>query len=221
MEASQAIAISWGDRQPAAARSSGGKAMDVGEITESKGDSRRARWIGVYVGVLAALLAVCTLGGDNAAKDATRANIEATNLWGFFQAKNIRRTAYTIAADDLELMARASPAMSSDVRAAIEEKVKAYRDTVARYSTDKASNEGLDELFAKGKEIERERDRALARDPYFDAAQALLQIAIVLASVALITEANLLVWLSAVMAAVGSALMVNGFTLLVKLPFFG
>ena len=38
--------------------------MDVGEITESKGDSRRARWIGVYVGVLAALLAVCTLGGD-------------------------------------------------------------------------------------------------------------------------------------------------------------
>jgi hypothetical protein len=194
--------------------------MDISDLAEAKGN-RRAKWIGVYVGVLAALLAVCTLGGDNAAKDATRANIEATNLWGFFQAKNIRRTAYTIAADDLELMVRSSSPMPAEARAAMEEKAKAYRDTVVRYTSDKKSNEGLDELFARGKEIEKERDLALARDPYFDGAQALLQIAIVLASVALITEANLLVWFSLVMAAAGSALMLNGFTLLVKLPFFG
>ena len=49
------------------------------------------KWVGVYIGVLAVLLAICSVGGANAAKDATRANIEATNTWAFYQAKNIRR----------------------------------------------------------------------------------------------------------------------------------
>ena len=34
------------------------------------------KWVGVYIGVLAVLLAICGVGGANAAKDATRANIE-------------------------------------------------------------------------------------------------------------------------------------------------
>ena len=63
----------------------------------------RSKWIGIYVGILAMLLAICTMGGGNATKDATRANIEASNTWAFFQAKNTRRTTLTIAADDLEL----------------------------------------------------------------------------------------------------------------------
>ena len=50
----------------------------------------RDRWIGVYVGILAMLLALCTMGGGNATKDANRLNIEAANNWNFFQAKNLR-----------------------------------------------------------------------------------------------------------------------------------
>ena len=63
------------------------------------------KWVGVYIGVLAVLLAICNVGGANAAKDATRANIEASNTWAFYQAKTIRRTSYTLAADELELHA--------------------------------------------------------------------------------------------------------------------
>jgi hypothetical protein len=37
------------------------------------------KWVGVYIGVLAVLLAICNVGGANAAKDATRTNIEAAN----------------------------------------------------------------------------------------------------------------------------------------------
>ena len=61
--------------------------------------------------MLAVLLAICNVGGANAAKDATRANIDASNTWAFFQAKNIRRTAITMAADELELQLAAQPAM--------------------------------------------------------------------------------------------------------------
>lgn len=195
--------------------------MDPQDVAASKAESRRSRWIGIYVGVLAALLAVCALGGGNAAKDAMRANIDASNVWAFFQAKNTRRSIYAVAADDLELILRSNPAMPAEARGAMEEKIKAYRATVQRFTSDKQSNEGLDELFAKGKAIEAERDIAFRKDPYFDAAQAVLQIAIVLASVALIADAGLLLWASAALALVGTGLMLNGFTLVARLPLFG
>jgi hypothetical protein len=196
--------------------------MALTEIPEQKpADDARSRWIGIYVGVLAALLAICTMGGGNSTKDATRANIDATNTWSFFQAKNIRRTVYSVAADDLDLLLKANPGIPSEARQAIEEKIRTYRADVARYTSDKKTNEGLDELFARAKAIEAERDLALRRDPYFDLSQAMLQIAIVLASVALIAGGNLLLYLSAALGVAGTALMLNGFTLLVKLPWLG
>ena len=196
--------------------------MDVTEVADIKpAENRQSKFIGVYIGVLAAILAICSLGGDNAAKDAMRANVDATNLWAFFQAKNVRRTVYTTAADDMELVLSTNPNLTPEGKAAITAKVKEYRDRVVLFSSDKKTNEGLDELFIKGKAIEKERDVALRKDPYFDAAQAMLQIAIVLASVALIAEVGLLVVFSLGLAILGTGLMLNGFLLLVELPFFG
>jgi hypothetical protein len=196
--------------------------MSIDDVREALADSgTRNKWIGVWVGVLAALLAVCAMGGDNATKDANKANIDASNTWAFFQAKNIRRTAYMLAAEDLEVTLIANPGLPADARAAIEAKIKNYRDTVTRYTSDPKSKEGLDELFQHAKEIEADRERALRKDPYFDLAQALLQIAIVLASVAIIAGTDLLVILSLAVGGLGALLMLNGFSLLVSLPGFG
>lgn len=192
---------------------------DIADLKESQ--DRRAKWIGVYVGVLATLLAICGMGGGNASKDATRANIEVTNMWAFFQAKNIRRAAFSLAADELELSLKTNPAMPAEGRRAVEDKLKSYRDTVAIFTSDKARNEGLDELFQRAKALEAERDLALRKDPYFDLSQALLQIAIVLASVALIAGADALLWGSGLLAVLGTLLMINGFTLSFALPFLG
>src|SRR5215813_3362222 len=104
------------------------------------------KWVGVYIGVLAVLLAICGVGGANAAKDATRANIEASNTWAFFQAKNIRRNATNLAADQLDLFFAALPEMPVPARTAFDDKIKSYRDTVQRLATEK--KEGLDELSA-------------------------------------------------------------------------
>ena len=179
------------------------------------------KWVGVYIGILAVLLAICGVGGGNAAKDATRANIEAANTWAFFQAKNIRRTAITMAADELELQLAAQPSMATEARQAFEAKIKDYRGTVQKLTTDPERKEGLDELFVRGKALEAERDVALRKDPYFDWSQALLQIAIVLASVHLIIGNLMLLGLSGSLAALGILLMLNGFTLALNLPFLG
>ena len=196
--------------------------MAMSEITETKpAEDHRSRWIGIYVGVLATLLAICTVGGGNATKDATRANIEAASLWAFFQAKIVRRTVTTVAADDLELQLQTNSAMPAGGRKAVEEKVKAHRAEAARLTSEKKTNNGIEELFARATAMEKERDVALRRDPYFDVAQALLQIAIVLASVALIAGTDLLLYFSYALGTAGTLLMLNGFTVLLKFPLLG
>jgi Domain of unknown function (DUF4337) len=193
---------------------------DVIDRLKSDNDHRN-KWVGVYIGVLAVLLAICSVGGGNATKDATRANIDAANTWAFFQAKNIRRSSVQMAADELELLQAAQPNMPADARAKFAAKIKDYRDQVQKLTSDPVKKEGLDELFVKGKALEAERDVALQKDPYFDWSQALLQIAIVLASVHLIIGNFLLLGLSGGLGALGILLMLNGFTLLVPLPFLG
>jgi hypothetical protein len=144
------------------------------------------RWVGVYIGILAVLLAICGMGGGNAAKDSVRAHVEASNTWAFFQAKNIRRNAINLAIDDLDLMLRTQANLTPEARELFAEKSRDYRAQVEKLTKDPGHNEGLDELFAKGKALEADRDIAMRKDPYFDWSQAMLQIAIVLASIHLI-----------------------------------
>jgi hypothetical protein len=184
-------------------------------------DDVRNKWIGVWIGVLAVLLAICGVGGDNASKDANRANIDASNTWAFFQAKNIRRTSFTLAADELELMLLTQPNLAPEAASAVKAKIAAWRSTVERYGSEPSTNEGLKELSARAKALEQERDQALRKDPYFDFAAALIQIAIVLASVAIIAGTNTLLYGSAVGGALGVLLMLNGFWLFASLPFLG
>ena len=72
--------------------------------------------------------------------------------------------------------------------------------------------------MAKAREIEHERDRAMKQDPNFDMAEASLQIAVVLSSVALVANLTALLWVSGIMAGIGTLFMVNGFFLFVSVP---
>jgi uncharacterized protein DUF4337 len=197
--------------------------MSLDDVIERLGSDKETynKWIGVYIGVLAVLLAICNVGGANATKDATHANIAASDSWAFFQAKNIRRNAVALAADELELMLAAQPAMPDDAKRKFEDKIKALRAQYQTLTSDPQKMEGLDELFARGKALEAARDVALRKDPYFDWSQALLQIAIVLASVSLIIGNLGLLALSGGLGVLGTLLMLNGFTLLLSLPFLG
>jgi Domain of unknown function (DUF4337) len=173
----------------------------------------------IAIAVFAMLLAITSLGGQNATKEALNSNILASNDFNFFQAKNMRQTAYILAADELELAWSSDPQLSDDAKAALRRKVEDYRRTIARYESEPETGEGKKELMARARENEHKRDRALKQDPYFDYAEALLQIAIVLISVAIVAEQ---VWLSFIgggLGLIGALLMLNGYLLLVELPF--
>ena len=193
--------------------------MALDELGDSKNLSSRDKYIGVYIGILAVILAICSMGGGNAAKDATLKNIEASNTWAFFQAKNARRQALRLQSDDLEMRLAVEPNLSEDVRQKISARIADYKAQDAKLTSDKERMEGLDELWEKGKSLEKDRDLALKRDPYFDYGEALLQIAIVLASVAIISGGNFVLFVSMALGTLGLISTIGGFTLAFPMPF--
>jgi hypothetical protein len=200
-------------------------AEDRAEARDSERFRSRAA---IIIAILAMLLAIASLGGENAAKQAMDANIRASDSYAFYQAKNIRQTANQIAADELEAtLALHSAGLDPAVRAQIQGRVQNYRDTVARYESEPdpgdPSNplrgEGKKELLARAQHWEAERDQALQQDPNFDYSTALLQIAIVLGSVAIVSISRIILVLSLILGTIGALLMLNGYYLLVDLPF--
>jgi Domain of unknown function (DUF4337) len=173
----------------------------------------------MVIAVFAMLLAITGLGGQNATKEALNSNILASNDFNFFQAKNMRQTTYVLAADELELAWSADPQLPDDAKAALRRKVEEYRQTIARYETEPETGEGKKELLTRAREHEQKRDRALKQDPYFDYAEALLQIAIVLVSVAIVADQVWLSYIGGGLGIIGALLMLNGYLLLVELPF--
>ena len=188
--------------------------METTDPTELlEGDSSPFKtYCALLVSVLAMVLAVCNLGGSNTGKDATMNNILAANMYSFYQAKSVRQTEYKLAVDALEIQL-ASDKLTPAAKTLLQEKVAAYKKNIERYESEPENGEGKKELMAKAKEFEHERDLALKKDPWFDYAEGLLQLAIVLTSVAIITGRQSMAYVSFVLGILGTLCTLNGFFL--------
>jgi hypothetical protein len=185
------------------------------------GDEGFRRLAAIYIGVVAMLLAISSLGGGKATKEMINANILASDSYAFAQAKYLRETAYQLAADQFAAAIAAQPAMPDAAKDAMTASIARYRAAAARYASDPAGGEGRKELLDKAKHWEEERDHATAQDPNFEFAAALFQIAIVLGSVAIIATSRALLAFSAGLAAIAAVLTANGYLLFVHLPSIG
>ncbi len=195
------------------------KAEDASEMMDQeKADNRFKTRAAICIAILAMLLAITGLGGNNATKEALNENILASNDYNFFQAKNARQTSYTLAANELELMLNSNASLSDDAKAAMAKRIDDYRKTIARYESEPDTGEGKKELLSRARDHQSKRDHALKQDPYFDYAEALLQIAIVLISVAIVAQQVWLSFLGGALGLIGGVLMLNGFLLLVEIP---
>ncbi len=173
------------------------------------------------IAFFAMLLAITGLGASNANKEALNNNILASNYFNFYQAKNMRQTSFILAAEEMELAWLADTALPDSAKGPIRAKVDAYKQTAARYESEPDTNEGKKELLARARNHELARDHALKQDPYFDYAEALLQIAIVLISVSIVAEQAWLGYLGGGVGLIGALLAFNGFTLLAEIPGLG
>jgi hypothetical protein len=174
----------------------------------------------IIISLIASMLLVNNLGSQNAASTASFLNASAINTYGFFQAKNIRQNDLNLAAQTLEGIANtAVPLANEDAKKSLREQAEAFRAKALSYDSDPASGEGKKELLAKAEEAELARDQAMEKGPYFDFAGLLLQLAIILMSVVLITERRTLYVTGMVAAVAGTFLSLDGFYLFLRIPF--
>jgi Domain of unknown function (DUF4337) len=175
----------------------------------------------MVIAFFAMLLAITGLGGNNATKEAINENIQAANAFNFFQAKNMRQTSLVLAANEFELTWANEPGLPESAKAALRDKLADYRKTIARYESEPETGEGKKELLTKALAHEQKRDHALKQDPYFDYAEALLQIAIVLISVSIVADQKWLSLIGGGVGILGGLLMINGFLLWIEIPWLG
>jgi hypothetical protein len=196
-------------------------AEQIAEARESADENFKNR-AALIIAFMATLLAITSLGGGNAAEDVANNNIHASDTWAFYQAKSIRQTTMRVAADGLEADLHANPNMPAEARDFIQKKMDDYRATAARYEDepdkDDPNNplkgEGRKQLTARAKDYESQRELAAKRDPNFDFSEALFQIAIVLASVAILADSRLVLRISLAVGVAATLLMLNGYLLI-------
>ena len=171
-----------------------------------KRDNKR---VALLIAILALFLALSEMLGKSAQTEALSANVEASDLWAFYQARVIRLTTLRTAADTLkvDLPLVNDPA----VKEGREKLINSWQKTIERYESDPEKHDGRKELEERAHEAERTRNSSLTQYHHYEFASAALQIGIVLASASIITGTMLLAWLGMGLGVVGAALIGLGF----------
>jgi hypothetical protein len=170
------------------------------------------RKIALLIAVIALCLAFSETLGKSAQTSALNYQIEASNLWNFFQAKSIRRTATLLAGEAAKVEFETSADAAR--KAALQKQIAEWDKTAARYRSEPEAGggkgEGTVELARRAVEQQHRRDEALARYHHYEVASAAFQIAIVLASATVITGMLLLTYLAGLLWLGGIGFMAIG-----------
>ena len=178
--------------------------------------------IAILISVLALFLAISETLGKSAQTDALSFNVEASNLWAFYQAKTIRKTTMETAAEQMEVDLKL--AKDPIVKDLLDKRVNEWKERAARYESEPKPNnkgEGRKELMARALQAETKRDLALAKYHNFEFGSAAFQIAIVLASSYLITGVLYLLWAAAGLGGLGLLFTAIGIVAPNALAFLG
>jgi hypothetical protein len=165
-------------------------------------DHHGNKGVALLISVLALVLAFSETLGKGAQTAALSFNIEASNLWAFYQSKTIRRTTLRTAAEQTALLNDSAKA---------KEQISAWKKTAERYQNEPETGEGRDQLEARARAAEKKRDVAYAAYHHFELASAAVQIAIVMASASIVTSIPALVWIAGALGVVGVSFCIIGF----------
>jgi hypothetical protein len=148
--------------------------------------------VSVTISILAVFVALATLLGHRSNTEKLFFQGQSSDQWNYYQAKNIRLHEMQVAVDEFEILGR----LDKEKAAAMKEK---YQKEVERYGKEK------DAISEKAKELENERDVQGRRADRFEGGEALLEIALVICSLTLLTKKRLF-WYGGMLIALGGLL---------------
>jgi hypothetical protein len=177
-----------------------------------RGETTFGRRAALTTAIYAVVLSIASLGGNNTVKEMLLAQQQSSDQWAFYQAKVIREHQYRAQKMLLETQLAEPSSLKGAERAKVEALATKFAEEEKRYNAEKK------DIEKDAKKLELARDVRRERHPYFEFGEVLLQIAIVSASVSILSTSRPMFWFSLVLAALGAALTLNGFTPLFTLP---
>ena len=187
--------------------------MEIIEGIEAELGGTQKR-LAVFITVIGLFLAVAETMAKGAQTQSIASNVEASNLWSFYQAKAIRQSTLKTASDQMEV----DIALAKDpaVKTLLQKRVADWKKEIDRYQSEPKAGPHHENLGVGRVEIEErahvmEEKREVFTNQYhcYEIGAAAFQIAIVMAGVYLLTQVT---WMLLVVAGlVGGGLI---FTLL-------
>ena len=183
----------------------------MSEATDSAVEAKeKSQAVALVIAILALLLALAEAGAKNAQHLSTEKNIEFLRPLQFLPSQAHSLDGHGDGAAQLE--AQKSAVTDPKAQEAFEKQIADFKATVARYEKDpKKPEDSMDAIQDRAKEASETRELANRRLGHYELGSGLTQIAIVLASAAIITEITALVWLSVGLGLIGAALLAFGF----------
>ncbi len=175
------------------------EANEIQEFVEQQEGARENHMMAVSfsISVLAVLVALVTVFSHRAHTAAVLDQARASDEWGLYQAKKIRQTSIQSTSDLLVVLAPGNAAAAA--------KLQDYKTHTAKWDADLAESEH------KARELEEQVEGAEHKAGRFDAGEALLQIAVVLASITLLTRQRLYWLVALTVGGVGTIFALFGY----------
>lgn len=175
------------------------EANDIQEFVEHQENARENHMYAVSfsISVLAVLVALVTVLSHRAHTAAVLNQARASDEWALYQARRIRQTSINSASDLLTILAPASPAAQA--------KLNDYKSHAAKFESD------LRESEHRARHLEEQVEIQEHRAGRYDAGEALLQIAVVLASITLLTRQRIYWFVALTIGFVGVLFTAFGF----------
>ena len=173
---------------------------DVQEMHEHASDSHHDPSllpVSFTMSVLAVLVAVVTLLAHRAHTHEVVAQIKATDTWSEYQAVNTRRHSYEVFGDFIDITPPKDPAQAAKAR-------ERFQQQAQRYDTRR------DELRGEAERLEGEVRSEERRADRFDFGEALLEVALVITSITLLTRRRPFWYIGTAIAIVGIGVALTG-----------
>jgi len=165
------------------------EAQELQEQAEHAEHEATLRPVAFTMSVLAVLVAVITVLGHRTHTEAVLKQNQATDQWNYYQAHKIRANDTALVADLMSVVAIADKDGAKKLIAGYKEHQEKWADSL------KEEQETAEGLEAKVEQAEARANR-------FDLAEALLEIALVISSVTLLTRSRIY-WYVGLVFAVG------------------
>ena len=130
--------------------------------------------VSLTMAILAVLVATVSLMGHRAHTEEVILQNKVTNQWAYYQAKNIRRHTDELFADFASVIVATDTQKAAQLREKYQKEADRYRDEQK-------------EIDAEAKKLEQETDHERRRADRYDLGEVLLEVALVVTSITLLS----------------------------------